>query len=232
MFALDSAGRSTYELFTRYYKQIFVLFNCSATRKVNVAMQEDGIALQNSWQALATNGTGGVGRVARGRGGWRGGGRGGGLGGGASMPTSADAIAAFRTARGGRGGAQTLKAQAGEAPPTANTDSADAAQSWNTYQNRSNLQRARKEGGVRTLTVAEAVQEVEEMSRAVHVSNIGGRSSLWGKWCRRMEVTPCLRALLRVVRGGALVTVPLSRCRTREWTPTASMSTQTGMGRR
>ena len=77
-----------------------------------------------------------------------------------------------------------------------------------------------------------AVQEVEEMSRAVHVSNSGGRSSLWGKWCRRMEVTPCLRALLRVVRGGALVTVPLSRCRTREWTPTASMSTQTGMGRR
>ena len=175
-------------------------------------MQEDGIALQNSWQALAgTNGANGAGRGTRGRGGGRGGWRGGGLGGGASMPTSADAIAAFRNARGGRqGGAPQLKVPAGEVPPTANTDSADAAQSWNTYQNRSNLQRARKEGGVRTLTVAEAVQEIEDRSRAVHGSNIGGRSSLWGQWCRRMEVTPCLRALLRVVRRGASVTFSLS----------------------
>ena len=148
---------------------------------------EQGISLQNSWQALAGDNSGPGGKRG-GRGGSRGG-RGGSSG---PLPTAADAIAAFRMARGGgtaRGGMARGGSQVGAPPPTASTNNADAAQSWNTYQNRSNLQRARKEGGVRTLTVDEAVKEIEDKSNAVHNNNIGGRSSLWGQWCRRMEVT-------------------------------------------
>ena len=138
------------------------------------------ITVQNSWHALA-------GEDGSARGGGRGGGgqrakRGGGQAGGA-LPTGGDAIAAFRNARGvtPRGGMMH------NGPSTASTDNPDAAQSWNTYQNRSNLQRARKEGGVRTLTVEEAIREIEDKSSAVHNNNLAGRSSLWGQWCRRME---------------------------------------------
>ena len=77
--------------------------------------------------------------------------------------------------------------QLGAPAPTANTDDADAAHSWNTYQNRGNMQKARRDGGVRSMTVDEAIKEIEDKSTAVHTNNIGGRSSLWGQWCRRME---------------------------------------------
>ena len=104
------------------------------------------------------------------------------------MPTASDAIAAFRNARGGgRGGAQRASTQGAVHPPTANTS--NGTDGFHTYQNRSNMQRARKEGGMRTLTVEAAVQEIEDKSRAVHENNIGGRSALWGQWCRRMEDT-------------------------------------------
>jgi hypothetical protein len=150
------------------------------------------IAVQNSWHALSAPDGGGGGRGG-GRGGGARGGRGGGRGGQGPLPTGGDAIAAFRNARGapppprGGGSGGGVKQNGGPAP-TANTNSADAAQSWNTYQNRSNLQRARRgEAGVRTLTVEEAIKEIEDKSTAVHTNNIGGRASLWGQWCRRME---------------------------------------------
>lgn len=149
-----------------------------------VSMETQGIALQNSWHALSAAEGGGA------RGGGKGGARGG-RGVGRGLPTGGDAIAAFRNARGAplppRGGGSGGVQQNGVPAPTANTNGTDAAQSWNTYQNRSNLQRARKEGGVRTLTVEEAIKEIEDKSTAVHTNNIGGRASLWGQWCRRME---------------------------------------------
>jgi len=144
------------------------------------------IAVGNSWHALADAPGRGRGSRGGGRGGARGGGRGrGGIPAG-PLPTASDAIAAFRNARGGgRGGAAGGMPQGAIPPPTANTS--NGTDGFHTYQNRSNLQRARKEGGTRTLTVDEAVKEIEEKSRAVHENNIGGRSALWGQWCRRME---------------------------------------------
>jgi hypothetical protein len=149
-------------------------------------MEPVPVPVQNSWQLLSGDrgqpGRGGKGGRGGGRGG---GGRGGGVAAAGTFMTAGDAIAAFKGARGGAS-ARGMTPQS-NLPPTANTDNADAAQSWNTYQNRSNLQKARREGGVRTLTIDEAVNEINAKSQTVHTNNIGGRSSLWGQWCRRME---------------------------------------------
>jgi len=158
----------------------FLFYPPKLIQKMNENAQKP-IAVANSWNALAsTEGVGHSGRSARG-------GRGGGVRGGPGiLPTGGDAIAAFRNARGGATAAHGMRGglQNGTTlPTTANTESAD----WNTYSNRSNLQRARKEGGVRTLTVDEAIKEIEEKSTAVHTNNIGGRGALWGQWSRRME---------------------------------------------
>mmetsp|Transcript_14537 Transcript_14537/g.49647 ORF Transcript_14537/g.49647 Transcript_14537/m.49647 type:complete len:546 (-) Transcript_14537:543-2180(-) len=60
--------------------------------------------------------------------------------------------------------------------------------SWSTYQNRSNLQKSRREGkSVKEITVQDAIKELEEKASSVHRQNLGGRISLWGQWSRRME---------------------------------------------
>jgi len=138
--------------------------------------------VENPWVPLST--------LEPDRGGARSRGRGRGRGRGASaadnthtpsvMLAGSDAIAAFKQAR-------SLHSELNDRKDF-HMNGGTHAQNWSTYQNRSNLQKSRREGKtVREITVQDAIKELEEKSISVHRQNLAGRISLWGQWSRRME---------------------------------------------